>query len=410
MYGVPACTVGDPTPQVDHLAAADVHAGGARPPRRAPRSWRGTRPRPPRTPARPSLRSPSCHPPRSTMPGQRRSGCTSWCNIRRAATTTLRRSVLHGEHEEEEADRRRGHRRSDRRCRRCGPGAARSRPRPSPRAIDTSMHTHARRPGGAPWPGGPTSSPNTSRLPAAVNDDTTATAMSASRQTCATRGRRPRLAALPSLNDEREERAVARRRVATTTTSAAIACTAMSPQSVWAMSPNRSSSTASCVGGGEHDEPDREHAHEQQPDAGVVAQRSPPIHDADARDQHRGAEPRRRASGRRPTPARRPRRGSRACASASPRKVRPRSTTQVPTSEQATTASIPATSAWSISSGSTPALESWSRVRMCADDMENGYHSQINAVTATDLDLAYGGADRGGAGHLHHPRARRSPR
>ena len=58
-----------------------------RPPRRAPRSWPGTRPPRLRTPARPSPRSPSCRPPR-----QRVGTGSQWlhqaCNIRRAAGST----------------------------------------------------------------------------------------------------------------------------------------------------------------------------------------------------------------------------------------------------------------------------------------------------------------------------------
>ena len=158
--------VGDPAPQVDDLAAADVHRRRPRPPRRAPRSWRGTRPPRPRSRARPSPRSPSCHPPRPRVAAQAGSGCTTACKIRRAGTATLLRTDCAGEHDEEEADRHGGHRGADRRCRSGGPGAARPPPRPSPAPTDTSMHTHARRTSSRAVAGGPTSRPNTSRLPA----------------------------------------------------------------------------------------------------------------------------------------------------------------------------------------------------------------------------------------------------
>ena len=49
--------------------------------------------------------------------------------------------------------------------------------------------------------GGPTRRPNTSRVPTAWNDETMATAMSASRARCVAPGRKPRLPALASLND-----------------------------------------------------------------------------------------------------------------------------------------------------------------------------------------------------------------
>ena len=97
-------------------------------------------------------------------------------------------------------------------------------------------------------------------------------------------------------------------------------------------------------------------------------------------------------------------------ASASPRKVRPRSTTQVPTSDDATTTSSPDDQRAQHLVGFDPRGRVVEQDPHVTDDMEDGYHSQITAVTATDLALAYDGPRRRRGRDLHDPRARRSPR
>ena len=70
--------------------------------------------------------------------------------------------------------------------------------------------------------------------------------------------------------------------------------------------------------------------------------RRPPVHEADARHQHARRSARRRAPESKPHSSAAAAPGITPWASASPRKVRPRSTTHVPTSDDATTASSPA--------------------------------------------------------------------
>ena len=158
--------VGDAAPQVDDLAAADVHGGG----RAHLAVLLEVGAERVRHAFEPGLdrahRSPSCHPPgprvgTGVAVAARERATSGELEARRSLRSRLRRR----------APRRRGRptRRPwslRRRCRSGAPGAARPPPRASPTATDTTMHTHARRTSSRAVAGGPTSRPNTSRLPA----------------------------------------------------------------------------------------------------------------------------------------------------------------------------------------------------------------------------------------------------
>ena len=187
--------------------------------------------------------------PSSTIRDRRRSACSRRCNIRRAAARDLPgREVLPVSTTK--------NRPTDVAAMVAPTGGvvvaghAGDRPRrPPTRGRSTRACTPRRgRPGAARWRGDRRGVRTRAGSRPRGTTTTTATAMRASRRRAPTPGRRPEARRLALVERQREERAVARRRVATTTTSAASACTAMSPQSVWAMSPNRSSLDGVLVG------------------------------------------------------------------------------------------------------------------------------------------------------------------